>query len=89
MTPKGKKALAILMDLEERYPGRTEGFTAREITDEWQKIHGDLGSRGKPVMTVSSYLTHLKRPGYVTRQAASDKTIAWWKSTERGRKRLA
>jgi hypothetical protein len=85
MTPNGREALRILVDLEEKNPGRIEGFTAAEITAQWT----DLPDRGKPVMTVSSYLTHIKRPGYVTRTASSDKTIAWWKSTKKGREYLA
>jgi DNA-binding MarR family transcriptional regulator len=49
----------------------------------------DLPLRAKPVMTVSSYLTHLKREGLVERQASSDKRVAWWRITEKGEKALA
>lgn len=88
MTPSGKQAFQILLDLETDLPNRIEGFTAREITEIWEQEHG-LIQRSLPVMTVSSYLTHLKHHQYVSRVASSDKTTAWWKTTAKGRKKFA
>jgi hypothetical protein len=83
MTENGRRCLQILVDLEERFPD-PQGFTAEDITVQYD----DLPKRAKPVMTISSFLTHLKRLGYVTRKPSSDKTIAWWSSTELGRRAL-
>lgn len=85
MTPQGRRCLQILVDLEKRYPDEKVGFTASDITVQFK----DLPERDKPVMTVSSYLTHLKRSGLVERRVSSDKTTAWWSSTPKGRKSLA
>ena len=84
MTTNGRKCLRVLRDLEEGDPESVKlgGFTATEITE---KFTG-LPKRRSPVMTVSSYLTHLQREGYVSRLISADKTTAWWKRTAKGRR---
>lgn len=84
MTNNGKQVLLILLDLEERYPedAKLGGFTASDITTQFK----GLPERRSPVMTVSSYLTHLKRDGYVKRKPSGDKTTAWWGLTAKGRR---
>lgn len=84
MTPNGKQTIQVLFGLEQSDPKNKLGFTAGEITE---KFDG-LPERVSPVMTVSSYLTHLARGGYVVRTASSDKTVAWWKTTSKGKKAL-
>jgi hypothetical protein len=87
MTSAGKQCLAVLEELRDEQPDRKGWFTAQEITDRFIKKFGDLG-RSKPVMTISSYLTHLRPEGHVERKASSDKTMAWWRSTQKGRRAL-
>lgn len=84
MTPNGRKCLEIMRDLEGANPDQEGWFEAQDITDRFP----GLENRGKPVMTVSSYLTHLKHKGYVERAASSDKLSAWWRMTTKGRKAL-
>jgi hypothetical protein len=84
MTPAGRQAAEILLALMGRYPGKEGWFTAREVAEHFPGLEG----REKPVMTVSSYLTHLKRSKYVERRAAADKQQAWWRLTDKGRRAL-
>lgn len=84
MTTNGKRTLEVLTELEDAYPDEEIGFTASDITKKFK----NLPTRNAPVMTVSSYLTHLKRQGLVDRQSSSDKTTAWWKTTKAGREAI-
>jgi hypothetical protein len=83
LTDNGIKTLVILCDLEREHPDRREGHTASEVADRFD----GLPPREKPVMTISSYLTHLKKTGHVKRKVSSDKMTAWWATTAKGRKR--
>lgn len=89
MTSNGRRCLEIIAELERDVPDNDGYFMADSITDRYLKKYDDLKDRTKPIMTVSSYLTHLKRQGYVKRLASSDKLFAWWGLTKQGRKALA
>lgn len=88
MTINGRRTLEVLVELEGEQPEEEFGFTASEITKRYLKKF-DLPARNAPVMTISSYLTHLKRQDHVERTQSSDKTTAWWKSTSEGREALS
>lgn len=81
MTPNGKQTLEIMADLKKSGIAKP---TANQIT---KKFKG-LPRRISPVMTVSSYLTHLQREGCVVREASSDKSTAWWTMTRKGEEAL-
>jgi hypothetical protein len=81
MTTNGKKTLVALYRCEQEADGRKK-FTAEEVVERFE----DPPARRNPVMTISSYLTHVKRSDHVKREASSDKTIAWWELTPAGRK---
>lgn len=87
MTENGHKTMRVLLRLTEsdekkKDPSHDGWFTAAEITKKFRL------KRTKPVMTVSSYLTHLKRGGLVERRASSDKQQAWWRLTKKGRNEI-
>lgn len=82
MTPAGRQVAHILFALMGRFPSKEGWFTAKEVAEHFQ----GLEDRAKPVMTVSSYLTHLRRSGYVEYRAAADKQTAWWRLTNKGRR---
>lgn len=84
LTTNGKQTLEVMAELEKESPDEEIGFTALEITKKFK----DLPDRLAPVMTVSSYLTHLKREGYVERISSSDKTTAWWARTDKGKEAI-
>lgn len=84
MTDNGYKTMKILLKLTEAAEEKDKEawFTASQITKKFRL------KRAKPVMTISSYLTHLKREGLVERKASSDKKQAWWSLTKKGRKQI-
>lgn len=84
MTPNGLQTLRAMVRCEEDSQQGRKKFTAEEIAEHFD----GLPDRRNPVMTISSYLTHLKRSGHVRREASSDKTIAWWDMTTKGRKAI-
>lgn len=84
MTANGRRTLEVLIELEEEQPEEEFGFTASEITKRYMEKF-DLPARNAPVMTVSSYLTHLKRQDLADRTQSSDKTTAWWRATDQGK----
>jgi len=86
MTDNGKKVLEVMKELEERdEKSENEWFEAKRITKLFQEKFGEISGRAKPVMTISGFLTHLKRENYVERQVSTDKLFAWWKLTKKGR----
>lgn len=89
MTENGRKVLETIIELEKRdKKSDNEWFEAKRITKIYQELFGELAGRAKPVMTVSGFLTHLKRLGYVERQETTDKMFAYWRITKKGRKAL-
>lgn len=87
MTENGKKTLECVIALERKKPKRDGWFEAKEITEIYEgKYPEDLEDRSSPVMTISSYLTHLKREGLMERLASKDKLFAWWAITKKGRR---
>lgn len=86
MTDNGRKVLEVMKELERRdsKTGNVQ-FEAKRITKLFQEKFGEISGRAKPVMTISGFLTHLKRENCVERQASSDKLFAWWKLTPKGR----
>jgi hypothetical protein len=89
MTENGRKVLEVMVELEQK-DSKTDNqwFEASRITKHYIERFGDLEGRAKPVMTISGFLTHLKRIGLVERQVSTDKMFAWWRRTPKGKEAL-